>query len=307
MSEGVTLEQLRTLRAVAEEGSFSAAARRLGRVQAAVSQSIDRLEAQLGLRLFDRTSRVPTLTRHGEALVAMAAKIHDDVEGFDALVATLKGGVETRLAVVVDAMFPREALVGFAREFAREHPTVELTLHVEALSAVTALVRDRRASLGVASVDVDVADLDPRHVTDIRLVPVAAPSHPLAIQAGPLGREALSVATQVVLSERSPAGQRGSDDRGVLSPRTWRVDDLGTKHALITGGVGWGHLPEHVVRDDLRAGRLVTLRLDAWGDAPPTRSLFLVRRPGAALGPVARWSAARLVDLCRGALDDHPA
>ena len=50
--EGVTIEQLRTLRAVASAGSFSAAARKLGRVQAAVSQSIDRLEAQLGLRLF---------------------------------------------------------------------------------------------------------------------------------------------------------------------------------------------------------------------------------------------------------------
>src|SRR4029079_11170350 len=59
MLEGVTIEQLRTLRAVAEEGSFTAAARKLGRVQAAVSQAIDRLEAQLGLRVFDRTGRQP--------------------------------------------------------------------------------------------------------------------------------------------------------------------------------------------------------------------------------------------------------
>ena len=63
--EGVTIEQLRTLRAVAEAGSFSAAARKLGRVQAAVSQSIERLESQLGLRLFDRSGRVPRLTQHG--------------------------------------------------------------------------------------------------------------------------------------------------------------------------------------------------------------------------------------------------
>src|SRR4051794_41874077 len=67
MLDGVTIEQLRTLLAVVQAGSFSAAARKLGRVQAAVSQSIDRLEAQLGLRLFDRTGRVPVLTAHGEA------------------------------------------------------------------------------------------------------------------------------------------------------------------------------------------------------------------------------------------------
>lgn len=303
MSEGVTLEQLRTLRAVAEEGSFSAAARKLGRVQAAVSQSVDRLEAQLGLRLFDRTSRTPTLTRHGEAVVAMAARVGDEMEGFDALVATLKKGAETKLSVVVDVMFPHEALVGFARELAAAHPDVELILHTEALTAVTALVRERRAALGVASVDSDAADLDQRHVTDIRLVPVAAPTHPLGVLEGPIGKAPLARALQIILSERTPAGRRGSDDRGVLSERTWRVDDLAAKHALIVGGLGWGHLPEHVVRADLRAGRLVALKLDAWGPEPPTRSLFLVRRQGAALGPVAKWAASRLVDLCRGAVD----
>src|SRR5829696_7752882 len=119
MLEGVTIEQLRTLRAVASAGSFSAAARKLGRVQAAVSQSIDRLEAQLGLRLFDRTSRVPKLTRHGEAIVAAAAKVNEDVEALDELVASLKSGTETRLSIVVDAMFPVAALVAFAKEFSR--------------------------------------------------------------------------------------------------------------------------------------------------------------------------------------------
>src|SRR3954470_16056861 len=88
MLEGVTIEQLRTLRAVAEAGSFSAAARKLGRVQAAVSQSIDRLEAQLALRLFDRTGRVPRLTPHGEAVVAAAARVGDEVDALDELVAS---------------------------------------------------------------------------------------------------------------------------------------------------------------------------------------------------------------------------
>src|SRR4051812_50089050 len=74
MLEGVTIEQLRTLRAVAEAGSFSGAARKLGRVQAAVSQAMDRLEAQLGLRLFDRTGRVPKLTRHGEAVATAGGR-----------------------------------------------------------------------------------------------------------------------------------------------------------------------------------------------------------------------------------------
>src|SRR3954470_13369484 len=148
MLEGVTIEQLRTLRAVASAGSFSAAARKLGRVQAAVSQSIDRLEAQLGLRLFDRSGRVPRLTRHGEAVVAVAARALGDVEALDELVASLKRGEETTLRIVVDVMFPTESLVAFAREFGVAHPHVELVLFTEVLSAVTAHVREKRSTLG---------------------------------------------------------------------------------------------------------------------------------------------------------------
>src|SRR6476619_6032492 len=105
MVEGVTIEQLRTLRAVAEAGSFSPAARKLGRVQAAVSQAIDRLEAQLGLRLVGRPGRGPRLTQHGEAVVAAAARVGDQVDALDELVADLKRGVETRLTIVVDVLF----------------------------------------------------------------------------------------------------------------------------------------------------------------------------------------------------------
>jgi DNA-binding transcriptional LysR family regulator len=296
MLEGVTIEQLRTLRAVAEAGSFSAAARKLGRVQAAVSQAIDRLEAQLGLRLFDRSGRVPRLTEHGAAVVSAAARVGGEVDSLDELVADLKRGVETRLAIVADVMFPTASLVDFARELSREHPSVELVLATDLLSSVTACVREHHATLGVALEDADLRDLDRRPVAQVELVPVAAPSHPLAGRPGLLDAAALADAVQIVLSEqRRPS----SDDQGVLSPRTWRVADLATKHALVASGLGWGHLPEHWVREDLAAGRLSRLRLAAWGGEGVHRDLVLVRRRGARLGPVARWAEERLTDLCR--------
>jgi DNA-binding transcriptional LysR family regulator len=314
MIEGVTIEQLRTLRAVAETGSFSAAARALGRVPAAVSQAIDRLEAQLGLRLFDRSGRAPRLTHHGEAIAAAAAGVQGEIDALDALVASLKRGTETSLAIVVDVMFPTTSLVAFAKEFAAEHPSVELVLFTEILSAVTAQVRDKRAAWGVAVEDADMAGLEARHVASVRLVPVAAPSHPFARSKRPIAAATVSKAVQIVLSERRPDGhgerdgrserdgRDGSKDHGVLSARTWRVVDLATKHALIGSGLGWGHMPEHVVRSDLDEGRLVELRLDAWGNEPLTRSLSLVWRRGAVFGPVARWAETRLSQLCQKAV-----
>jgi DNA-binding transcriptional LysR family regulator len=302
MLEGVTIEQLRTLRAVAEAGSFSAAARKLGRVQAAVSQAIDRLEAQLGLRLFDRSGRVPRLTRDGEAIVAAALKVEGGVDALEELVASLKQGAETSLSIVVDAMFPTASLVTFARDLAGEHPSVELVLFTEILSAVTAHVREKRSTWGIAIEDADLTDLDRRPIADVRLVPVAASAHPLAQRDGTIDASGLADAVQIVLGQRRQEAVRASDDRGVFSPRTWRVVDLATKHALIESGLGWGHMPEHLVRDDLRAGRLVELRLDAWGSVAPKRTLVLVWRRGAVMGPVARWAQERLARLCRHAI-----
>jgi len=307
MSEGVTLDQLRTLRAVAEAGSFSAAARRLGRVQAAVSQSVDRLEAQLGLRLFDRSGRVPRLTAHGEAVVAAAAKVESGVDALDELVASLKRGAETTLSIMVDVMFPTESLVAFAKDFAAAHPSVDLVLFTDTLSAVTSHVRTKRSTWGVALEDADLSELEHRPIADVRLVPVAAPAHPLAQRAGATGaidRAGLADSVQIVLGEHRP--DHASDDHGIFSPRTWRVVDLATKHALIASGLGWGHMPEHAVRSDLQAGRLVELRLEVWGSVAPRRSLVLVWRGDAVVGPVARWAQERITQLCQKAVAPAP-
>jgi DNA-binding transcriptional LysR family regulator len=299
MLDGVTIEQLRTLRAVAEAGSFSAAARKLGRVQAAVSQSIDRLEAQLGIRLFDRTGRVPVLTAHGQAVVEAAAKVEDGVGALDELVASLKRGAERTLHIVVDVMFPTESLVAFARDFARAHPDVALLLSTEILSGVTAHVREKRSAWGIAIEDADLSGLDSRPIADVHLIPVAARTHPLALREGPIEAAVLAETVQIVQGQHRPDTGSAPEDHGVFSPRTWRVVDLATKQALIAGGLGWGHMPEHLVREELRSGRLVALRLDAWGGVAPRRSLLLVWRRQAVMGPVAAWAQHHLSELCK--------
>jgi DNA-binding transcriptional LysR family regulator len=303
MLKGVTIDQLQTLLAVVEAGSFSAAARQLGRVQAAVSQSVDRLEAQLELRLFDRTGRTPRLTPHGEAIVATATRVNASVDALAELVESLKQGAERSLSIVVDVLFPTESLVAFAQDLAREHPEVALVMWSDTLSAVTAHVREKRSAFGVAIEDADLADLERRPIADLELVPVVAPGHALALRQGPIETAALAESVQIVLGEhRAEAGRTPADERGVFSPRTWRVVDLTTKWAFIAGGLGWGHMPEHLVREDIRSGRLVPLSLAVWGGAPPRRSLVLVWRRHAVLGPVARWAEDRLTHLCRRAM-----
>src|SRR5882672_9054461 len=101
MLDGVSLDQLRTFIAVAEEGNFSAAGRRLRRAQSVVSQTLANLEGQIGVPLFDRSGRYPQLTEAGRSLLAEARTVVDGMDGFKARARTLAEGLEPELSVAV--------------------------------------------------------------------------------------------------------------------------------------------------------------------------------------------------------------
>lgn len=295
MLEAVTLDQIRTLLVVVEEGSFSAAARRLRRVQSAVSQTMANLEGLLGVRLWDRSTKIPTLTDQGRVIVAAARRVCAQMDELKRVTEGLSGGLEPHVSLVVDAIFPVSALVDLAREFAREYPTVELFVRTETLSAVTTPVLDGTCQIGVAGPDAPSQGLERRHLTYVRMIPVCAPDHPLAAVRGRIPTAKVAEHVQIVLSER---GVEAGPDQAVLSPKTWRIADLRTKHEVLLGGLGWGNMPEHVVRDDINAGRLTRLRLAAWGDDDHLLSLASVYRPELAMGPATRWLLGRMEELC---------
>ena len=97
MLDGVSLDQLRTFIAAADEGSFSAASRRLRRAQSVVSQTLANLEGQLGVKLFDRSARFPVLTNQGRALLANARTVAGDVDLFKARAKGFARGLEPEL------------------------------------------------------------------------------------------------------------------------------------------------------------------------------------------------------------------
>lgn len=303
MLDAVTLDQLRTLVSVAEEGSFSAAARRLKRVQSAVSTAMANLEAQLEVPVWDRSTRVPSLTPHGKAVLAQAKRILAEVDDLRRLTADMGHGVETQVSLCIDAIFPPEALIALCTQFTQAFPRVDLRIDTQVLSAVSARVRAGAATLGIAvPAGIDGA-LERRALAPIRMVPVVAPAHPLASVHGRLRKRRLGEAIQIVLSERTSDDAAGIDDQGVLSERTWRVADLHTKHMLLRAGLGWGNLPEHLAREDLRAGRLVALAPEAWGRDEHTLTLSVIHRSDSTFGPAHRWLLEHLPVLCAEAVD----
>lgn len=304
MLDPITLDQLRAFIAVVEEGSFSAAARKLQRVQSAVSTTMANLESQLGVSLWDRSTKVATLTEQGHAVLAAAHRVCNEVDALRKLTAGMVSGLEASVSLCVDMLCPTSALVDLCQDFAEKFPAVDLRVDTQTMSAVSARVLDDTATLGVVSPRGLVPGLESRVLAPIRMIPVVAPNHPLASHPGSIPTPLLSDFIQIVLSERH---ETGVPDQAVLSPRTWRVADLHTKHAMLRGGLGWGNLPEHMVRDDLRAGRLVAVRLLAWGEDEHKLYLSAVYRSDRAMGPAHRWMIERLEQLCLRDLNLPPA
>ena len=289
-----TLDQLQIFLAIVDTGSFAGAGRKLNRAVSVISYGISNLEAQLGVLLFDREgTKKPQLTEAGRAVLAEVRSISNDVDVLRAKVKALLEGLEPELDLVVDVMMPSARLGRVLRDFAAEFPSVQLCLHVEALGAVTSMVLNRTASIGISGpLYVGKPGLDSRAVGVVPLVPVAAPCHPLGsmdtINSG-AGRNY----TQIVLTDRSEA--TAGVNYAVVSDKTWRLSDLGTKHALLLEGIGWGNMPLPMIEDDLKSGRLV--RLNMPDDPGGTYRFAGIWRTDNPPGPAAAWLLDRFAEL----------
>jgi DNA-binding transcriptional LysR family regulator len=295
MLEGVSLDQLRTFIAAVDEGSFSAAARKLNRVQSAVSSWISGLEDQFGVVLFDRAGRFPKLTPEGVLLLADARSVVSGVATMKARARLMASGLETELSAVIDVFFPTAVLSATAKAFASRFPLTPLRLFVEGMGAGYQPVIEGRCGVGVLStIPVAFPTLISERLGEVPLVAVASPSHPLAQLTHRIPRHEMAKHLQLVLTDRSDL--MSGRDFGVVAPSTWRLADLSTKYAFLKDGIGWGGMPLHMVEEDIASGSLVVLNAD---DVPPGGYLLTMsayHRTSDPPGPAGRWLIDHLKD-----------
>lgn len=300
MLDGVSLDQLRTFVTSVDEGSFSAAARKLRRAQSVVSDLVSGLEAQIGVSLFDRSGRYPKLTPAGTVILADARGIITGVDFMKARAKGMASGIEPELSVVVDVFFPIEAITEAAKEFRQHFPATPLRLFVEALGGAYKPVLDGVASIGVVgSLPIMPSSLTGEHLAGVVFVMVAAHDHPLASFNGTIPKSELVKHVQLVLTDRSDLS--AGREFGVVSSSTWRLADLFAKHNFLLNGLGWGGMPLHTVLRDIGEGRLVQLLIE---DVPPGGLILpmsAVYPTSAPPGPAGRWLIERL-KLCPAVL-----
>ena len=153
-------------------------------------------------------------------------------------------------------------------------------------------VLDGNCNVGViGSLPIVPDELTAEPLLDVPFVTVVAPSHELAASRREISTTTIAKHVQLVLTDRTT--RSAGREYSVLSPLTWRLADLGAKHAFLRAGLGWGHMPLHIVQADLDAGALVTIRV---ADAPrpmlmPMKAVFRKDSPP---GPAARAFIERL-------------
>ena len=296
--DALTLDQFQVFVAVVETGSFSAAARRLNRAQSAVTYAVQRLEEQVGAPLFDRSAYRPGLSEAGRILLPQARRILDDVGHFRASARQIVRGLEAELRVLLAGGLLVTVLMSALVAFRDAFPTVRLRLVTQPFSMGfgrhAAVVAAGEADIRIL-VDLLLPDvLERRTIMRTSLVTVAAASHPLAGVARPLMDDDLRDHLQIVLGEAREAV--AGEERRIAALDSWRVTDVGAQHALLRAGLGWGSLPDVVAREDLDAGRLVRLSLDAGIRMRRSQSVSLVAayRRDEPLGPAGSWLFNRL-------------
>lgn len=293
MLEAISLDQLRIFIAAAEAGSFSAAGRRLNRAQSVVSQTISRLEAQMGVALFARAGRYPALTEAGRLLLADARAVSVSMNALKARAHSMAAGVEPELAVAIDVMFPMSVLTQAAASFSARFPATSLRIYVETLGGVAKSVLDGQCRLGVmGTLPLSVPELVTERLLGVKMIFVAAPGHDLAQFTGVVPEAALSQHIQLVLTDRTSLSL--GREFQVHSPRNWRLADLGAKHAFLLAGLGWGGMPHAMVTRDLREGALVELKLQVNEFHPAVMAMSATYRADTPPGPAGRWFVEQL-------------
>lgn len=271
---------LQLLVAIADAGSFTAAGARLGLTPSAVSKAVTRVEARLGVRLLQRTTRRVGLTDAGEAYVARGRQLIADFEGLEREMSSRDDTMRGTLRVSAPTVYGSVKVAPLLVALARKHPALDVQLKCE----------DRLVDMVIERIDVAVrilsalpAEFVARALTEDRRGLYASPAYLRGARA-PRTLDDLASHALITYSSGSTMRRRG---RVVFA-----TDSILAAREAARGGLGIAELPDYLARDDAAAG---ALREVLPGAVPATRKIYALYLPSRYLPPQVRALVELLV------------
>ncbi|KQZ93298.1 MULTISPECIES: LysR family transcriptional regulator [unclassified Pseudomonas] len=271
----------------ATQGSFSAAARKLGRSQSTISAAVASLEIDLNLTLFDRSSRKPGLTPAGRVVLQRAEDILAATSRLEMTASQLSQGVEAKLTVALSDTYQSDRFEASLSAFEQRYPDLELECLIAECDDLVALVQSGRAQLAFAEMqdsyppDLVSSTVDER--TEIALF--VSPMHPLA---------ALDHIDQDVLQQH-----RELRLATIVNPyesrakgRMWSAPSYLMLLEMAQGGFGWAPLPRWLVAR-FGPGTLQELHVRGWPKTVSVDALWSRLHPP---GPAGSWLLGKMLE-----------
>ncbi len=287
----MNLETLRVLDAIQRRGSFAAAAEELDRAPSAVSYSVQKLEEDAGVLIFDRSGRKARLTAAGQLLLERGRTLLDASDQLVRQAQALETGWETQLTLALDAVYPVERLWPLVHRFTELAPDTSLRILSEVLGGPWDALEQGRAELAVAPSKMrPPAGTRSTPVGSVRFVYVAHPDHP-ATHEKALTPESLAAWRAIAVADTA-RGQPARSTRIQDNQVTLTVSDFPAKISALCAGLGVGTLPAGMAEPLIERGELVRLNM---AEEPEPQAVHLAWRTDST-GKALRWLTRHLPD-----------
>jgi len=272
----LSLDALTVLDAIERAGSFAAAAEELHRVPSAITYSVQKLEEDLGILIFDRSGHRAQLTEAGRELLREGRRLLFAASELEARAKRVATGFEVELRIALEDVIPVERLYPLLSEFYSSQCGTRLRVMSEVLSGTWDALVSGRADLviGASGHGPSGGGYTTRALGSLAFVFAIAPNHPLAALPEPLTPEQIMQYRAVAAADSSRS----------LPPRTsglisgqdvFTVSTMHAKIAAHVAGLGVGYIPAHLAAAEIAAGRLVERRVV---EAPPDAQLLIAWR-----------------------------
>ena len=288
----MTLEQLIVLNAIVEQGTFRAAADHLNKAQSAISHMTKKLEDEVGFELLSREAYRPSLTARGEVFYRHATRVLQRMQQLRSISATLRTEQEAEVALSVTATYPLPPILSLVSEMTARFQATHIKMTRDNMGG--SLERLLAADVQIAISTLDDVPLDRIEALPLKPVTMMPVSHPdFAAARDDRMKSDVEMQTyiQVVVSD---SARTTTQSRGILpGGLRWTVSDFATKKEILLANMGWGGLPDHMIKSELDKGTLVPLSIEGYPPTPVAH--YAMRRRDVTQGTVAQaiWDNLR--------------
>lgn len=280
----ITIDQIQSLKALVQAGSFSLAAEQQGKAKSAMIYAIKRLETQLGFRVIERSGYKSQLTNKGRDFLTSSEKLLVEYERLLVKCSQLESHIESCLRLSVSGIYSMDVVHPIIAKAMHAFAQTQIQLEREILSGERMLMSGQ-VDLAIFENIRNKKDLDYKLIDEVKMVLTVAANHPfLEIAQSKQSIRDLYQYPQII--QRSTLPEKDFQVGVHNESLQWKVSDTNSKHDIILHGLGWGRLPLPLIEKDLQSGKLVELH---WLEDDDVTPIYIAKKKHRMEGKVAEF------------------